>query len=201
MRKGIRMLATVALAVLGLAIPATMASAAQSSSTATATRSTTQGAASSALFQQQALDALAASNPNPPSPVNGSAAGAEASTTITPDAMSDCPSGDFCVWVNADWGGGAPAGIPAKFQGANATWAIFPQSGCPSGNWSNCASSGWNRRGLAIEVWQFANDTGASACLKAGWSLDDFAGYDWPGTSIPFNDSITSNEVLSSPSC
>ena len=158
-------------------------------------------AASSAPSQQQALDALAASNPNPPTLADGSAPSAEVPTTITPNLMSDCPSTWFCVWVNAGWEGGVPPGIPGKFQGPNPTWAAFSQAGCPSDNWNNCASSGWNRDAMAIEVWQFANYTGASACLKAGWQLKDFAGYIWPGTNIPFNDSITSNQVRNSPNC
>jgi Peptidase inhibitor family I36 len=122
-------------------------------------------------------------------------AGAPVSTAahdsgVEPAAMSDCPATDFCVWVNSGYNNG-----PAKFGGPNPDWRIFSHSSCQTGNWSDCASSGYNHgtSGLGVEVWQNINYGGASACLPRGWHLDNFAGFVYPGTSVSFNDSISSN--------
>jgi hypothetical protein len=113
---------------------------------------------------------------------------------VTPAALSDCPPSDFCVWVNAGYSDG-----PAKFGGPNPDWRAFSHSSCKTGNWSDCASSGFNNgtSGLGVEAWQNINYGGASACLPRGWRLNNFAGSFYPGTSVSFNDSISSNQWVS----
>jgi hypothetical protein len=56
---------------------------------------------------------------------NGGAAAADA-----------CPEGFGCAWTDANFNGRR-----AQFGGANATWASFANSSCPTGNWKDCASS------------------------------------------------------------
>ena len=105
-------------------------------------------------------------------------------------AKSDCPITYFCVWNSSGYTDG-----PGKFGGNNANWSNFSHSSCPTGTWNNCASSGYNNgtSGLGVGVWNGVNYGGASACLPQGWSLSNFAGYVWPGTSISFNNAIGSN--------
>jgi hypothetical protein len=129
--------------------------------------------------------------PRPPStsaPVPVSAHAAKAAPAAA--AKSDCPSTYFCVWVNSGYNNG-----PGKFGGNNDNWSNFSHSGCQSGTWNNCASSGYNHgsSGLGVEVYNGINRGGASACLPQGWSLSNFSGFVYPGTSVGFNDSISSN--------
>jgi hypothetical protein len=107
-----------------------------------------------------------------------------------PAVKSDCPATYFCVWNSSGYSDG-----PAKFAGNNTNWGNFSHSSCPSGTWNDCASSGFNNgtSGFGVEVWQNINYGGASACLPRGWSLNNFAGFVYPGTSVSFNNSISSN--------
>jgi len=131
-----------------------------------------------------------ASVPAPGAPVLAPGQTATPDPGLTPDNLSACTSTYFCVWVNKDYNDG-----PGKFAKDNPYWSDFPKASCPSGTWNNCASSGWNHgtSGLGVEVWQYQNYGGASACLPRGWRLANFAGYVYPGTSVSFNDSISSN--------
>lgn len=132
----------------------------------------------------------ATSAPDPGAPVLArEETSSTSATALTPDAMSACPSTDFCVWVNKNYNDG-----PGKFGGDNQYWSKFPHKSCPTGTWDNCASSGWNHgtSGLGVEVYQ-GNYGGAAACLPRGWHLANFAGYVYPGTNVKFNDTISSN--------
>lgn len=122
-----------------------------------------------------------AAEPQPPT---------SAHSAMTPTAKSDCPAGSFCVWKDANYSDG-----PGKFAGDNADWTNFSHSSCSSGTWNNCASSGFNNgtSGLGVSVRQLVGGGGDAACLPRGWSLSDFSGYVWPGTSDSFNDSISAN--------
>src|SRR6266571_2687396 len=147
------------------------------------------------LIAGSALLAVAASpaqavTPTPPSASAPISTSAHASTAAVSAALSDCPSTYFCVWKNSGYNDG-----PAKFAGNNTDWRAFSHASCPSGNWNDCASSGYNHgtSGLGVEVWQNINYGGASACLPRGWQLSNFAGYVYPGTNVSFNDSISSN--------
>ncbi|MGW4907878.1 peptidase inhibitor family I36 protein [Streptomyces sp. NPDC004270] len=116
--------------------------------------------------------------------------GAEASTAVSPQAITDCPSTYFCFWMDAGY-----PGAPGKLSGSNPDWRVFSHTGCANGTWSDCASSGYNHgtSGLGVEVYRDINYSGLSACLPKDWSNSNFANLVWPGTSSSFNDSISSN--------
>ena len=111
-------------------------------------------------------------------------------TGAAPAALSDCHATNFCFWVNAGYNDG-----PGQLSGDNTDWRAFGHASCQTHNWSDCASSGFNdgTSGLGVEVWQNINYGGASACLPRLWRLNNFAGFVYPGTSVSFNDSISSN--------
>lgn len=142
------------------------------------------------------IAAPASANPGNTSGTGSSAApaGGQSSTTspdvITPQAQSDCPATNFCVWVNSGYSDG-----PGKFAGANTNWGIFAHASCQTRTWNNCASSGFNNgtSGLGVEVWDGTGYTGLSACLPRGWHTSTFSGLVWPGSNTSFNDSISSN--------
>lgn len=113
------------------------------------------------------------------------------STTITPQAIGDCPATYLCVWVNINYSLG-----PARFAGNNDHWSAFHSDACQVKSWNDCASSGFNNgtSGLGVEVWRDTYYKGAPACLPKGWHHPDFTKLVWPGTSFTFNDSISSNK-------
>jgi Peptidase inhibitor family I36 len=167
-RRGIVVGALVALVSLGVVLPAAASAAAQPSAPAAPSTSAPVRAGADSTTETPKTTPLASG---------------------APSAQSDCPAGDFCVWVNAGYSDG-----PARFAGNNANWLDFSHSTCQTGTWSDCASSGYNHGNYdAVEVYRDINYGGDSACLPLGWSLSNCAGYVWPGTGDNFNDSISSN--------
>ncbi|MGP4013813.1 peptidase inhibitor family I36 protein [Streptomyces sp. 4N124] len=129
---------------------------------------------------------VAESAPAESAPANGS-------SDVSPQAWTDCPLTYFCVWVDGNYQG--PRG---QFEESNLSWGSFYQSACPSGTWSNCASSGFNNgtSGMGVVVWdEPGHDHGHSRCLPKGWRHPYFTQVHWndnPTQNI--NDKISSNQ-------
>ncbi|MFI6009568.1 peptidase inhibitor family I36 protein [Streptomyces sp. NPDC051243] len=113
------------------------------------------------------------------------------SSAVSPLGVDDCPQRFFCVWVNADYGSSR-----GQFEQDNARWTRFAQPKCPTGNWSDCASSGYNNgtSGLGVRVYEHVDYKGASKCLPKGWKGSTFTRVNWEGTSTNINDKISSNK-------
>ena len=123
-------------------------------------------------------------------PVYVGAGHAPSAALATPAAESACPSSYFCAWVNANYDIG-----PGQWAGDNPDWLDFAQSSCADGTWNDCASSIYNHgtSGDSVEVYQNVNYGGASACIPDDSAYANLANYDYPGTTISMNDSISSN--------
>lgn len=105
-------------------------------------------------------------------------------TGNTPASMNECAAYNFCLWKNASWGD--PFWSADFFSTPPNTWE-------PIGSTLNNAGSAlWNFRDVSTEVAQFRNGTGLTACIAAGGYVSNLAHIDWPGTTTPMNDSITS---------
>lgn len=132
------------------------------------------------------------------SPVAAEAATADpgsrsGSSDVSPMAWTDCPLTYFCVWVDGDYEG--PRG---QFKESNLSWGSFFQSACPSGTWSDCASSGFNNgtSGMGVVVWnEPGHDHGNSRCLPKGWRHPYFTQVHWNDNAAQnINDKISSNQ-------
>ncbi|KMS69990.1 hypothetical protein ACM01_32850 [Streptomyces viridochromogenes] len=116
------------------------------------------------------------------------------SAAVSPMGVNDCPGAHLCVWVDADYGG--PMGT---FEHSNNSWTPYSQPKCTkTGNWSDCASSGYNNgtSGLGVRVYEDVNHKGGSKCLPKGWKGSTFTRVYWDGTSTNINDKVSSNKWM-----
>ena len=111
-------------------------------------------------------------------------------------AMSDCPSGYLCFWVDGPYGN--PMG---KVVGDNLDWSAFTQKSCPTWTWNDCASSVYDNNpdygGQAYTL--FVNNwSGPSKTIHYGDAWAYMPDTDAP-TVMNMNDQISSDLSLYGP--
>ncbi len=112
---------------------------------------------------------------------------ASAAGTIQPAAMSNCPAGYLCFWVNSGYGGAM-----GKFAGNNSWWGQYGQAQCQTGNWNDCAASLYNHGNYgAVYVYQDVNYGGGRACAARGTAWSNL-------TTLHFNNGAGMNDAISS---
>lgn len=138
----------------------------------------------------------------PVSPTAPVSAGATVSQpAASPNAMSDCPAGYLCAWVDGNFGRDR-----AQFAGDNEAWGLFsdpecvyPSGGGPfsNGTWNDCASSLYNHGNYdGVIVYRDNQYQSYSDCLPLGTSIQYMPF--WPNTSETMNDEISSNKWVGS---
>lgn len=106
-------------------------------------------------------------------------------------AIGDCASGTFCAWVDTNYNGPR-----LQLTGSNNNWGIWGQSRCLARlNWSDCASSLYNRTsGKCFRLYDAANRTGGYHRLNAGDTIANLGTW-------AYNDKITSNSAITGSTC
>jgi Peptidase inhibitor family I36 len=103
--------------------------------------------------------------------------------------LADCPVNDLCWWVDAN-----QVGKMHPVRDAVSNWTTQKEPTCPSGTWNDCASTLYNHNpSLAAWLWYNAGNGGPDFCMPPGSYLGNLTDYDYPGTTVNINDTISAN--------
>jgi hypothetical protein len=102
---------------------------------------------------------------------------------------ADPTHSDVCWWVGAN-----QTGKMHPVRDAISNWKTQKEPTCPSGTWNDCASTLYNdNSSFGAFFFYNAGDSGSNFCMPPGTYLNDLTKYDYAGTTIPINDTISSN--------
>jgi hypothetical protein len=121
--------------------------------------------------------------------------GATAAAAAVPlSNIANCKAADpthryVCWWVGAN-----QTGKMHPVRDAISNWATQKEPTCPSGTWNDCASTLYNDNS-SYGAFFFYNpgDGPPDFCMLPGTYLNDLTKYDYAGTAVPINDTISSN--------
>lgn len=102
-------------------------------------------------------------------------------------APPGCSAGNLCFWNGTGYSDG-----PGELSGSNSNWNAFSHSSCPSGTWTNCASSLYNNgTSCTAVVWLSAGYTEGRESLARGQGVTNLA--TWNVDTGPWNNNISAN--------
>jgi Peptidase inhibitor family I36 len=127
--------------------------------------------------------------------VSHGAIAATAATAATPMSdIADCKAADptrsyICWWVGANM-----TGKMHPVRDAISNWTTQKEASCAGGTWNDCASTLYNdNASYGAFFFYSANDSGSNFCMTPGTYLGNLTQYDYAGSTIPINDTISSN--------
>jgi Peptidase inhibitor family I36 len=123
----------------------------------------------------------------------GSTADGLSTGAVPATSPAQCPSGDLCFWVGANY-----TGAMGELSGNNGSWTKFTELQCLYGSWNDCASAIYNH-GASKNARVFRNNNGGGGgrCIPRGtaWSNLTSQYFD---NGANMNDAISSNDWVSS---
>jgi hypothetical protein len=120
--------------------------------------------------------------------------GATAATAAPRSNIADCKAADpthsfVCWWVGAN-----QTGKMHPVRDAISNWQTQKEPTCQTGTWNDCASTLYNDNSSDGAFFFYnSGDSGSNFCMPPGTYLNDLTKYDYAGTTIPINDTISSN--------
>jgi hypothetical protein len=108
--------------------------------------------------------------------------------------IADCKAADpthsYVCW----WAGANQTGKMHPVRDAISNWATQKEGTCPSGTWNDCASTLYNdNSSYGAFFFYNSGDGPPDFCMPPGTYLNDLTQYDYAGTTVPINDTISSN--------
>lgn len=108
--------------------------------------------------------------------------------------IADCKAADpthsyVCWWVGAN-----QTGKMHPVRDAISNWATQKEPTCQTGTWNDCASTLYNdNSSYGAFFFYNSGDGPPDFCMPPGTYLNDLTKYDYAGTTVPINDTISSN--------
>ncbi|GIH19431.1 peptidase inhibitor family I36 protein [Rugosimonospora africana] len=115
------------------------------------------------------------------------------SSVVPASSTADCPLGDLCFWVDANW-----IGKMGMVSGNNGSWTKFAEPQCNGGTWNDCASAIYNHGQYSnARVFKDDNGGGGGSCLPRGTMWSNLTSH-YFDNGVKMNDQISSNDWVSS---
>ena len=108
--------------------------------------------------------------------------------------IADCKAADpthsyLCWWVGAN-----QTGKMHPVRDAISNWKTQKEASCLGGTWNDCASSLYNdNSSYGAFFFYNAGNGPPDFCMTPGTYLNDLTKYDYAGTAVEINDTISSN--------
>ena len=102
---------------------------------------------------------------------------------------ADPTHSDVCWWVGAN-----QTGKMHPVRDAISNWQTQKEPTCQTGTWNDCASTLYNDNSTDGAFFFYNSGDGPpDFCMPPGTYLNDLTKYDYAGTTVPINDTISSN--------
>ena len=116
-------------------------------------------------------------------------------TAVAPRSnIADCKAADpsrtdLCWWVGAN-----QTGKMHPVRDAISNWQTQKEPTCQTKTWNDCASTLYNDNSRYGAFFFYNSGDGPpDFCMPPGTYLNDLTQYDYAGTTVPINDTISSN--------
>jgi hypothetical protein len=117
------------------------------------------------------------------------AAGAAPRSNIANCKAADPNRTDACWWVGAN-----QTGKMHPVRDAISNWQTQKEATCQTGTWNDCASTLYNDNSrFGAFFFYNSGDGPPDFCMLPGTYLGDLTQFDYAGTTVPINDTISSN--------
>lgn len=149
------------------------------------------GVAPSLAVAMLAVGGATAAHASTQSAEHGAAAAAVAApmSNIADCKHADPNHADVCWWVGAN-----QTGKMHPVRDAISNWTTQKEPTCQTGTWNDCASTLYNDNSKYGAFFFYnINDGPPDFCMLPGSYLGNLTQYDYAGTTVPINDTISSN--------